>query len=171
VDRRILAFTMLIWVAACTGAGDTGTVRTDRAGASVDADSLRVLEAQLVEADRSFADRVARHGLAAWINTFTPGGRMVADGESYIGTEAIRRRMLPVFADTTFSLTWDPIYADVAASGDLGYTVGRYTMSIGSGDAAITEEGAYLTVWRRQENGRWKVEADIGNPAPTDAGP
>ncbi|MGD8495111.1 MAG: nuclear transport factor 2 family protein [Gemmatimonadales bacterium] len=167
MDRRIVVVGWMIVAGACTGAGDAGSAggRT----AAVSEDSLRVMEAQLVEADRRFADRVARQGLGAWVSEFAPGGRMISGGESYIGIEAIRRRMLPAFADSTFSLTWDPVYAEVSASGELGYTVGRYTTSVGAGDEASTEQGTYLTVWRRQDDGSWKVQADIGNPAPPGA--
>lgn len=170
MDRRIIVVGCLIMAGACTGAGDAGSSGGGAAAAGVSEDSLRAMEAQLVEADRRFADSVQRRGLGAWVNAFAPGGRMISGGESYIGMEAIRRRMLPAFADTTFSLTWDPVYAEVSASGELGYTVGRYTTSVGAGDAASTEQGTYLTVWRRQDDGSWKVQADIGNPAPPGAG-
>lgn len=163
MDRRIVVVGWLIMAGACTGAGDAGSGGGPTA---VSEDSLRAMEAQLVEADRRFADAVARQGLGAWVSAFATGGRMISGGESFIGIEAIRRRMLPAFADSTFTLTWDPVYAEVSASGDLGYTVGRYTTSVGAGDAADTEQGTYLTVWRRQDDGSWKVQADIGNAAP-----
>ena len=72
--------------------------------------------------------------------------------------------MLPVYADTTFSITWDPNYAEVAASGDMGYTVGRYERTSRAEGETVVNAGTYLTVWRRQEDGSWKVKADIGNP-------
>lgn len=163
--RRICLIAMMIWVGGCGGDATEDGNPSSREPVVLDEAATRALEAELVEADRNFASTVERDGLGGWMAAFAPGGRMIGGGESHIGLEAIRREMLPVFADSTFSLTWDPIYAEVAASGDLGYTVGRYTASSGSGDAAARQEGTYLTVWRRQPNGAWKVQADIGNPA------
>lgn len=164
--RRICLVAIMIGVGACGGVASDDGNPSSREPVVLDEAATRALEAELVEADRNFAKAVERDGLGGWMAAFAPGGRMIGGGESYIGLEAIRRQMLPVFADSTFSLSWDPIYAEVAASGDLGYTVGRYTSSSGSGVTATRQEGTYLTVWRRQPNGDWKVQADIGNPAP-----
>ena len=154
-----VALTLCV-VAACSDAA------SDAAEANaLDEEAIRNLESELIEADRRFAASVQRSGLAAWITAFAPSGRMIAAGQSHVGPEGIRRAMLPVFADTTFSVTWDPNYAEVSASGDLGYTVGRYERrSLVEGETTVNS-GTYLTVWRRQEDGSWKVKADIGPPA------
>ena len=49
----------------------------------------------------------------------------------------------------------------MGADGTLGYTWGRYRVEAGD---SITGRGRYLTVWRRQPDGSWKVDADIGSP-------
>ena len=79
------------------------------------------------------------------------------------GAGAIRDAM-SVLDDPSFSLTWEPLGADVGTSGDLGYTWGRYRRSVTREDGENTvAEGKYLTVWKRDRNGVWKVAADIGN--------
>ena len=161
--RWIFAFALLVAFAGCaepeTGGSDAATTVDDR----------RALEAELIAADRAFAKAVENHGLAGFVSGFAPSGRLVVGGESYIGSEGIRRTMLPLFADTTLEVTWDPNYAEVAEAGDLGYTVGRYEIRA-SGDAAPSAgTGTYLTVWVRQDDGTWKVKADIGNPDPPGA--
>jgi len=59
------------------------------------------------------------------------------------------------------SLVWKPDFVDVAASGDLGYTFGKYTYtttdSIGNEHIYI---GVFHTVWRKQSNGRWRFVWD-----------
>jgi len=54
--------------------------------------------------------------------------------------------------------TWKPLGAEVAASGDLGYTFGEYGISQGRGTA---EKGYFVRVWRRQADGSWKVAIDL----------
>jgi ketosteroid isomerase-like protein len=162
VHRWTSLVLLLCVLAACADAG------TGDADAVADEETIRRLEAELIEADRQFAASVQRRGLAGWITGFSPTGRMIANGRSYVGAEGIRRTMLPLFADTTFSLTWDPNYAEVAASGDMGYTVGRYEQRSQVDGATVVGSGTYLTVWRRRDDGTWKVKADIGNPDAAD---
>jgi len=159
VSRWIFVVLTLCAVIACSDAAND-----DAEATALAEETIRNLESELIAADRRFAASVRRSGLAAWITTFAPSGRMIVDGRSHVGPEGIRRAMLPVFADTTFSITWDPNYAEVAASGDLGYTVGRYEKRSSVGGGPVVDSGTYLTVWRRQEDGSWKVKAEIENP-------
>ncbi|MDX1390247.1 MAG: hypothetical protein R3344_13735 [Acidobacteriota bacterium] len=60
-------------------------------------------------------------------------------------------------------LSWDPAFADMALSGDLGYTTGPWILSplepaMGAGEL----HGDYITVWKRQPDDSWKVLLDIG---------
>ena len=50
------------------------------------------------------------------------------------------------------------IFADVAASGDLAYTYGRFTQSIEAGPA---KSGYYFTVWKMNPLHRWDVLWDV----------
>ena len=58
-----------------------------------------------------------------------------------------------------FALSWTPTKADVAASGDMGNTAGTYEMTMGG----VTEKGRYVTSWKKQADGTWKVTDDIFN--------
>lgn len=65
------------------------------------------------------------------------------------------------------SLVWEPYLADVAASGDLGYTLGSYVLTaVDSGGAEKSAEGNYVTIWKRQPDGEWKFVFDAGNEGP-----
>lgn len=174
MTRWISALALLVALAGCADAENGGPSATsdgnanpDRAAAS-DEDARRALEAELIAADRAFARSVSQHGLSGWVSGFASAGRMISGGESYIGPEGIRRVMLPLFADSTLDISWDPNYAEVAGSGDMGYTVGRYEIRAEGDAAPMSETGTYLTVWTRQDDGSWKVKADIGNPGPPD---
>ena len=51
----------------------------------------------------------------------------------------------------------------VESSGDIAYEVGNYTLTIPQADKeAITAEGKYVVVWKRQDRS-WKLTADIWN--------
>ncbi|MFQ5530466.1 MAG: YybH family protein [Gemmatimonadota bacterium] len=164
MKRRGVLLAVAIGAAAC-GAGSEssdGAASSDRpAGDSARMAQYRV---ELIEADREFLAAVRTRGLGAWLQAFAPDGMMISGGASHAGQEGIRQAVLPLFADPLFDITWDPQLSAVSASGDLGYTVGTYEMTA-EGEAGAAEfRGTYLTVWRRQPDGTWKVEADIGNP-------
>lgn len=81
-----------------------------------------------------------------------------------MGKEAIRRWASKLMANPGFSAGWHLTIVDVAASGDLGYTVGTYELKLR--DAAgnlVSERGKYFTVWRKQSDERWQVVFDIFN--------
>ena len=78
------------------------------------------------------------------------------------GKEAIRKMLEPMFATPGISIKWQPM--KVEASGDLGYTIGTYEMTItDSTGTAMTEKGKYLEIWKRQADGKWKVAAESFN--------
>lgn len=54
-----------------------------------------------------------------------------------------------------------PIGADVATSGDLGYTYGTYTIKRGE----QSEKGHYVRFWKRNEKNQWMIMLDLTDPA------
>ena len=80
-----------------------------------------------------------------------------------IGKMAMAERFSS-FSDTGFVLTWEPLFADIAASGELGYSYGIYSStskdSIGN---PVLEKGTYVSIWKRDNEGNWKFVLDTGN--------
>lgn len=60
-------------------------------------------------------------------------------------------------------LAWYPEAMGIAGSGDLAWSLGPWTWAPGR-DAASRVHGHYLSLWRRQPTGTWRVVADIGVP-------
>ncbi|HEY0744151.1 MAG TPA: nuclear transport factor 2 family protein [Chryseosolibacter sp.] len=59
-------------------------------------------------------------------------------------------------------LNWWPTVADIAESGDLGYTTGPYQFFNKRTDSAPVGNGYYSTIWKKQPNGEWKIKVDLG---------
>jgi ketosteroid isomerase-like protein len=52
----------------------------------------------------------------------------------------------------------------VAKSGELGYTSGTYQMTFNDPSGKpISDTGKYVTVWKKQSDGGWKVLLDSFN--------
>jgi ketosteroid isomerase-like protein len=77
----------------------------------------------------------------------------------------LQRNVMPLvgeaFSDTGFILTWEPLDAEISKSGDLGYTYGLYK-SLTKKDNSVSR-GKYVTIWKKQADGRWKFILDGGN--------
>jgi ketosteroid isomerase-like protein len=78
------------------------------------------------------------------------------------GKKAIVKLFAEAFASQ--DLTWHIDKAGVARSGDLGYTSGSYVMTFKDAiGKTLTDKGKYLTVWKKQADGSWKVLFDMFN--------
>lgn len=57
---------------------------------------------------------------------------------------------------------------DRAASGDLAYDVGYYTLRVERPDGTMSppSRGKFTTVWRRTADGEWRIHVDGFSPAP-----
>ncbi len=116
----------------------------------------------LLEADRAFARETAARGVEGWLDFHLEDAHNVpAAGPAVVGHALIRERMAAFLADTTQFFTWEPVFAETAADGSLGFTYGDWSTTDLSTDS-VTSRGRYLTVWK-EHDGEWKVTADIGN--------
>jgi uncharacterized protein (TIGR02246 family) len=86
------------------------------------------------------------------------------------GREAIVAAWSPLFAaDRETVLRWQPHTVEVAASGDLAYTIGDYQSSTTLPDGSIARvAGTYVSIWKRGEDGKWRVVVDSGTPPESD---
>lgn len=74
------------------------------------------------------------------------------------GREAIREYLKGPMQHGVGNLVYEVTY--IKRSGGLAYDVGRYSMSVPQDGGTRQDHGKYLTVWKRQPDGRWKIVAD-----------
>ena len=80
------------------------------------------------------------------------------------GHAAIRQLFSGFFALPNLKISWHPVRVEVARSGELGYTSGAYEMIFNDPSGKlISDKGKYVTVWKKQRDGSWKVLLDIFN--------
>lgn len=145
--RRILAV-MLLPVAAAIVA--TPAAPIDRA----DLDSL-------VAAERAFSRASVDRGMrAAFLENLGPDSTLFRP-QPVPGADWTRGN-----PDPGFTLVWEPVVAEIARGGDLGFTSGPYRVHPEGLDEPAAGHGTYATVWVRQPGGQWKVRVDLGVPHP-----
>ncbi|MFL5391063.1 MAG: YybH family protein [Myxococcales bacterium] len=118
----------------------------------------------LMDADTQFARDTAERGVEGWVSWFTDDGTMYPPARDAIeGRAAIREQMGDLYDPRSrqggLRLDWQPIRAEVSESGELGWTTGTSKVVTTAG----MRQGRYITVWRKQADGSWKVWADLGN--------
>lgn len=111
----------------------------------------------LIEAERSFARTSEERGIREAFLTWLAPDAIVFRPEPVEG-RPVYERMDPAGPAV---LTWRPEFAEVAASGELGYTTGPYELRPRR-DAEPSAFGHYVSVWKKQIDGDWKVLLDIG---------
>jgi ketosteroid isomerase-like protein len=118
----------------------------------------------LIELETNFASDVAKNGHAAFLTYFAEDGVELVEGGGIDTKDDMRKQ--PPWPEGT-SLTWKPVFADMAASGDLGYTYGNYVFTSKNKDGKlVTSYGKYTSIWKKQKDGQWKVVVDMGNDSP-----
>jgi uncharacterized protein (TIGR02246 family) len=80
------------------------------------------------------------------------------------GKEAIHSVWSQLLASSGFAVSWQPTKVEVSQAEDLGYTVGTYELTMHDANGSpVTDRGKYVTVWKKQADGTWKVAADMFN--------
>ena len=110
----------------------------------------------LVAAEQRFAADAATRGTrAAFLEALAPDGLVYAPGPTH------GKRNWEARPDDGSRLEWAPEVAEIAASGDLGYTSGPFRF-IPAGAEAPAAFGHYLSVWRKDAEGKWTLVIDHG---------
>ena len=115
----------------------------------------------LLQTDKAFSDMSIEKGMkAAFIEYIDSNGVLLKPNQlPIIGANAID--YLIEQNDTGYTLNWQPQYAYVASSADLGYTYGIYALHPNNIDTVIY--GTYVSIWQKQGDGKWKFVLDSRN--------
>ena len=124
----------------------------------------------LLELEGRFAQAVASGGGRAFATWFADdavtlnNGRPPVQGRAAIAAEA-------TWDAKDYQLTWTPAGAQMGPSNDMGFTWGHYEgrAKDKSGQPIVTT-GRYITVWKKQPDGSWKVTLDASAAEPPNAG-
>jgi len=117
---------------------------------------------EIIDTEHAFSEMAKSEGVRKAFLTFAADEVVVLRSNKLIkGRDALNASYEKGMAVENFSLTWSPDFVDVSASGDLGYTYGKYVYTaIDSLGNEQSSEGIFHTVWKRQQDGSWKFVWD-----------
>lgn len=64
------------------------------------------------------------------------------------------------------SITWRPLFAFISRGADLAYTTGPAEYRRKKEDEKPFGYGQFVSIWRKQKDGAWKVALDVGSELP-----
>ena len=116
---------------------------------------------EIEEVENQFNKMARDSGISKAFGHFATDNAVIKRGEKVIkGRDSIiayyKRGEGPIR-----SLQWKPSYIDVSDDGTLGYTYGKFNITmLDTTGTEQTNKGVFHTVWKRQEDGSWKYVWD-----------
>ena len=122
--------------------------------------------ASLVETERAFARMSLEKGQREAFLAFFADDGIVFNPHPVAYKQDAAKRPAPGTRPPS-TLAWEPIFGDVSAAGDLGYTTGPYRFTDHGATPRPPSHGYFFSVWRKQPDGTWKVAVDLGTETPS----
>lgn len=122
---------------------------------------------EMASAERAFAAAARAKGIRdAFLEFFSDDAIALEPGPVSAKARLLKQPSAP-FSER--ELVWEPRTGDVASSGELGWLTGPSTFINHGSPEKTPRFGNYLSVWRRQPNGLWRVFIDVGTNLPAPA--
>lgn len=113
--------------------------------------------AKLVETEKSFARAAVEKGTRDAFLEF-----LADDGTVFQPSAANGKEFWQARPASPSILSWTPTFADISSNGILGYTTGDWEYRPKGKADAPAAFGQYMTIWRKQPDGNFKVVLDLG---------
>lgn len=130
---------------------------------SVSDTQLEKWKQEITDTELAFSNMAEQEGIpAAFLAYSASDGVMMRNNRVIKGHSAMNEYFEASRANPNqVILAWAPDFVDVATSGDLGYTYGKYTLTVTDTLGKQQQSsGIFHTVWKRQADGSWKFVWD-----------
>jgi ketosteroid isomerase-like protein len=116
---------------------------------------------KMMDADRDFSKMSVEKGMKnAFLDYIDSNGVLLRPKQlPIVGADAID--YLIQINDSSYTMQWEPKGGVIAQSGELGYTYGLYAIKPLGKDTTLY--GTYVSIWKKQADGKWKFVLDSGN--------
>ena len=125
---------------------------------------------QMVETEQAFSKRAEETDTRDAFLAFIADDGLLFRPNAVNGKKWMQDHPAPP-SDKHPLLAWQPVFAKMAASGDLGFTTGPWEFRGDKSDSKPAGYGHFVTIWKKQRDGSWKFAVDLGISHPESGGP
>ena len=86
------------------------------------------------------------------------------NGKFFKGPEQIFQRQKTVMQSAGKGVKATVTTVDLWLDGETAYETGTFNYKYQEAGKPVNEEGRYVTIWKRQSDGSWKIASDMGVP-------
>jgi ketosteroid isomerase-like protein len=135
------------------------------AGPAEPTDMSAEAAAAIREADRAFEAAARTGDMEAAMAMHTDDAMVFPPGQPMVSGQALLRALWTEMTSAPgFAITWQVSGTSAAASGDVGYSWGTAQLTMNGPDGTpMSSQEKYVTIWRKQADGTWKVAVDMFN--------
>jgi ketosteroid isomerase-like protein len=119
-----------------------------------------------METDRLFSKTSEEIGFGRAFSQFTAEEARIFQNKRLpiVGKDAVVKFLTENVKGT---ITWEPYFVEMSASGDLGFTLGKsQSLHTSASGKEVVSYGHYVTIWKKQKDGSWKLVFDTGIETP-----
>lgn len=122
-------------------------------------------ERAIRETDLAWAKAGAAKDLEATMSFLADDAtEMPPNAPAATGKAALRKVWGDMFKTPGFAMSWQPTKVEAARSGEIGYSIGTYQQTVhDKAGKPVTDRGKYVTIWKKQPDGKWKAVIDTFN--------
>jgi ketosteroid isomerase-like protein len=110
------------------------------------------------DADAEWSKVAGAKDLDKTVSFYADNAMVLPPNQPIVVSKAGIRNLWQGFLESLADIGWKPTRVEMAKSGDMGCLIGTYTMTMKDG---TKDTGKYCEVWKKQADGKWKVETDM----------
>jgi ketosteroid isomerase-like protein len=156
-------FVVALFLVALAAAGGGYWVKTIQSKPAPAVD-LKAVEQAVKDADAQWSKAATARSLDVVLSYYSGDAVVLPPNAEMLTSKGDITKAWMTLLDPANTISWTPMYVEVAQSGEMVYDVGSYTMvTKPKKGKPETDHGKYLSVWKKQADGSWKAVADTWN--------
>ena len=157
--------TLVIIIALSASSAVTRAEQKETAASPPPSAALKEVRQAIDKGNAQWIDAWEKADAALLSRLFAEDGVLLgSNGKIFKGPQQILERQKPTMEGAGKGVKVTVTTVDLWLDGETAYETGKYSYKYQEKGKPVTEEGRYVTIWKRQSDGSWKIITDMGIP-------